>query len=285
MQSQKHQPVLLREVFEVLNLHAGETYLDFTAGYGGHATVASKAIGEPSKLILVDRDPAAIKILRTKFAGANLIHKDFATAAKELVSAGFQADAILIDLGVSSPQLDEAARGFSFKADGPLDMRMDSSTGKTAAELVNHLSEKQLADTIYRYGEERRSRQIAKAIVDSRPLTTTTQLAAVIARASARSGKIHPATRTFQALRIAVNDELGQLETVLPLAIKLLLRGGRLAVISFHSLEDRIVKQFLKEQTRQGVVTLVNKKVITASSHELTNRRARSAKLRAAIKN
>lgn len=207
-------------------------------------------------------------------------------------------DMILLDLGVSSPQLDTGERGFSFRSDGPLDMRMDRSTGRTAADIVNETSEGELADMIYQYGEDRKSRRIARAIVAHRPFTTTAQLADVVAGAIGHSEDIHPATRTFQALRILVNDELGQLQTALPTLVDILKPDGRIAVISFHSLEDRIVKEFFRTESRdcicppeQPICTcdhVASLKLLTTKpipgTNDAFNPRARSAKLRAAAK-
>lgn len=280
---QKHQPVLLNTVLELLAPQAGQTYLDLTAGYGGHAAAIAKQIGTSGRLILIDRDPQAIANLNDSFKGARIIHQDFDTATRELVAEGTQADMILMDLGVSSPQLDMPARGFSLRSSGPLDMRMDNSQGRTAEEIVNHYSESELADVLYQFGGERRSRRIAKAIVAARPLHNTEQLASVIAKTQPHYSRIHPATRSFQALRLVVNDELGQLERSLPRSLDLLRPGGRLVVISFHSLEDRLVKQFLK--THKDELTPLTKKVIPGKLKDVSNPRARSAKLRAAIKN
>lgn len=276
-----HQPVLLESVLEYLAPQATETYLDLTAGLGGHAAGALKAASGKLKLILVDRDPAAVKELRQRFKDARVIESDFLAASKQLIQEGIRADMVLLDLGVSSLQLDNPERGFSFKQDGPLNMRMDSGVGQTAQSLVNGLDQVSLANLIYRYGEEHRSRRIAKAIVEARPLVSTAELAAVVERAvgGRRGRRIHPATKTFQALRLAVNQELEQLEAVLPLLPKLLKPGSRLVVISFHSLEDRIAKQFLKNNPNLEVQT---KKPLAGNQFDVSNRRARSAKLRAA---
>lgn len=285
MQEPMHQPVLVREVFDFLALHRGDTYLDLTAGYGGHARAAAKIIGPTGKLILVDRDALAIKHLKDGFADARIIHSDFAAAARVLAGEGCQVNGILLDIGVSSAQLDNPQRGFSFGKNGPLDMRMDHSQELTASDIVNHYSQEDIANILYNYGEERRSRQIAQAIVKARPIYTTLDLADVIARVNRRKGKIHPATKSFQALRIAVNQELEQLEAALEQIPELLVEGGRVVVISFHSLEDRMVKQFIKKSVANTTLQNLTKKVVTASKYELSNRRARSAKLRAAKKN
>ncbi len=295
-----HIPVLSKAVVNLLDPQSGERYFDGTAGYGGHAELIAERIGPRGRLILVDRDPQAITALTAKFGKrANVIATDYLAAAKALRHAGEQVDMVLLDLGVSSPQLDSSERGFSFRFDGPLDMRMDTSAAETAADLVNTLREGELADIIYRYGEERHSRRIAKAIVAARPITTTKQLADLVARTIGRRGEIHPATRTFQAIRIYLNDELGQLEAALPVLVELLKPGGRIAVISFHSLEDRIVKEFINQEIRdcicppeQPVCTCqhhatlqkLTKKVVSGATEDTSNPRARSAKLRAAVK-
>lgn len=284
MQKSMHQPVLVREVFNILPLQSGNTYLDFTAGYGGHAQIAAKKIGTDGQLILVDRDADAVKHLRKRFASANILHTDFADAAKRLYKDGIKADAILMDIGVSSVQLDQTDRGFSFRSAGPLDMRMDQGQKLTAGDIVNFFSQKDIADILYKFGEERRSRQIAEAIVNARPIRSTTELAQIIAKVNFRKGRIHPATKSFQALRIAVNDELEQLNQTLSLLPKLLNANGVVVVISFHSLEDRMVKQFIKNSADNGDFQILTKKVVTAQKDELSNRRARSAKLRAARK-
>ena len=277
-----HQPVLLEQVQKVLEPVPGQVYLDLTAGAGGHARAITQVVGSKGRLVLVDRDENAIKQLAKQFPDSRLIHRDFATATAELVGEGFRADMILMDLGWSLDQLKVPQRGFSFQVAGPLDMRMDQRQALQAADIVNHWDEKRLADLIYELGEERRSRQIAKAIVQSRPLNDTAQLAQVISRAIRRGrSRIHPATRTFQAIRMAVNDELGQLTMALPNLPKLLNPGGRAAIISFHSLEDRLVKHWLKDQTE---LVPLNRKPILGKVADVSNRRARSAKLRAAIK-
>lgn len=276
----QHEPVLLRAVLELLHPQAGDRYLDLTAGYGGHAGAIARAVGADDRLTLVDRDAQAVSRLGQRFERrARIFHSDYASVLSEL---DHEFDMILADLGVSSPQLDNTMRGFSFKAGGPLDMRMDPGSNQTAADIVNTYSERDLADLIYQYGEERQSRRIARAIVNRRPFTDTKQLADVIVRAYRGRSRIHPATRTFQALRIAVNDELGQLATALPRIESILAPGGRVAIISFHSLEDRIVKRFIRSS--QALESL-NKKVIQGRYEDVSNPRARSAKLRAAIKN
>ncbi len=296
---QPHIPVLLQETISLLNPQLGEIYFDGTAGYGGHASAVAKAVGPSGHLILVDRDSEAIGALQEKFGQrAEVVHSDFASAAAAFRARGRQVDMALLDLGVSSPQLDRSERGFSFRTAGPLDMRMDTSEPQTAADVVNSMLERELADILYQYGEERRSRAIAKAIVRSRPLQTTEELANTVTRVLGRGGDIHPATRTFQALRIYLNQELQQLRTALPEILELLTPGGRMAVISFHSLEDRIVKEFFNRESRdcicpppqpvctcshQASVRKLTKKAV-AGTEDAFNPRARSAKLRAAVK-
>lgn len=275
-----HQPVLVEVVLQYLQPSSSETYLDLTAGYGGHAQAVANKIG-PSRMVLVDRDALAAAHLRKQFKAARVLQGDFYSAAKMLLAEGLRANMILMDLGVSSAQLDNPDRGFSFRGNGPLDMRMDQSASLTAEDIVNHYSRTELADILYLYGGERRSRQIAQAIVRQRPISGTQQLAKIVASRFHSYQRTHPATRTFQALRIVVNDELGQLEATLPLLTELLQPNGRLVVISFHSLEDRLVKRFLKSERQ---LTALNKKVIKGNQND-SNPRARSAKLRAASKN
>ena len=287
-----HVPVLLEQVLLYLDPKAGDRYLDLTAGYGGHAEAMLKRTNNPNGTVLVDRDPNAAKYLETRFATseARILTKDFWSASQDLEAEKQQFDVILADLGVSSPHLDQASRGFSLKTEGPLDMRMDQTQNVTAGIIINTMPEVALAEILSRYGEEPKAKKIARIIVENRPIETTTQLAHLVARAWAPVGhsKVHPATRTFQALRVAVNDELTQLEQALPIWIDLLAPGGRLAVISFHSLEDRLVKQALQEASRGGydaTLNLLTKHPVTASENELVlNPRARSAKLRAAAK-
>lgn len=289
--TQLHVPVLLTSTLALLQPKIGESYLDLTSGYGGHAAEIVEKTGSASLATLVDRDDNAICCLKDhdKLQGAQLRQQDFASAAATLVKQGSTFDMVLIDLGVSSPQLDNTERGFSFRFDAPLDMRMDQSTGMSAKELVNTIDEQRLSRIIRDYGEERprTAIRIAQAIIEARPVTTTVELAEVIKTAVRNKGwaKVHPATRTFQALRIAVNDELGQIERVLPLLPQLLKPGGRVAIISFHSLEDRLVKRFFKEETESGYeakLKLLNKKAISGAIEDVHNPRARSAKLRAA---
>ncbi len=281
-------------------MRRGGIYIDATVGLGGHSYEIAKRLGAPGHLIGLDKDPAALEIARKKLTpqgqGQNekdwptitLLHRSFADIAKGQRPATI--DGILADIGVSSLQLDDAARGFSFQADGPLDMRMDPHSERTAEQVVNHLDERQLADVIYEFGEERRSRRIARAICRSRPIRTTAQLAEIVSAAARPMNqaerRIHPATRTFQALRIFVNRELDDLKALLEAAPGILKPGGRVVVISFHSLEDRIVKDAFREGANQYTYyRILTKKPVTASEEESDrNPRARSAKLRAAEK-
>lgn len=288
---QLHIPVLLNKVVELLAPRPGQTYLDLTAGYGGHATAVAEILGGFDTVTLVDRDENAIRELR-KFEeqGARLVHEDFAAFAARSIELDEQYDMVLVDFGVSSPQLDKAERGFSFANPGPLDMRMDSRQQRTARSVLNNASEKELASIIVMYGEERPSKaaQIARAIVRARPLNTTEDLAqAVLSTHRGPRQKVHPATRTFQALRIALNDELGQIERLLGTLTRLVAPGGRIAFISFHSLEDRLVKTYLAEQSQAGYEAefdLLTKKPILGKIDDVHNPRARSAILRAAVK-
>ena len=286
-----HIPVLLEQTLQYLNPREGEKYLDLTGGYGGHAQRILEETKAPSKAVLVDRDPAAVKQLVERFAkqGTSVVHADFLTASKNLAEEGAQFDLILADLGVSSPHLNQASRGFSIKAEGPLDMRMDTTQELTAETVLNSFSEEELADILKRYGEEPKARQIASLIVHNRPLKTTAELAALVAKAWPGYSKVHPATRTFQALRVAVNNELELLERSLPIWItQLLAPGGRIAIISFHSLEDRLVKQAFGEYGGDGydaILKILTKHPAVASQQEsVFNPRSRSAKLRAAAK-
>ena len=296
-----HVPVLLKEAIDFLAVRRGGTYIDATVGLGGHSYEIAKRLGAPGHLIGLDKDPAALEIARKKLVVSRqssvvgeqpdwpkitLLHRSFAEVAKGQRPATI--DGILADIGVSSLQLDDAARGFSFQAEGPLDMRMDPRSERTAEQVVNHLDERQLADVIYEFGEERRSRRIARAICRSRPIRTTAQLADIIsaaARPMNRGERIHPATRTFQALRIFVNRELDDLKALLAAAPGILKPGARVVVISFHSLEDRIVKDAFRDGVHEGYFSLLTKKPVTATEEESDrNPRARSAKLRAAEK-
>jgi 16S rRNA (cytosine1402-N4)-methyltransferase len=298
--SPNHVPVLLKEAIDFLNVRRGGTYIDATVGLGGHSYEIAKRLGAPGHLIGLDKDPAALEIAKAKLEGSagvppasadwpkvTLMQCSFAEVG-ERFGKNF-ADGLLADIGVSSLQLNDAARGFSFQADGPLDMRMDPRSERTAEQVVNHLDERELADVIYEFGEERRSRRIARAIVRSRPIRSTAHLADVISAAArpmnSESRRIHPATRTFQALRIFVNRELDDLRALVDAAPRVLKPGGRVVVISFHSLEDRIVKDAFREGAKQGYFSLLTKKPVTATEEESDrNPRARSAKLRAAEK-
>lgn len=300
-----HQSVLLAEVIAALQPYSGGVYIDGTVGAGGHTAALLAASAPDGQVFGFDRDQSALELARRQLAQfgqrVHLFHANFDRLAEIAQAQGLpKAEGILLDLGVSSMQFDQPERGFSFQAEGPLDMRMDASAGPTAADLVNSLPEEELANLIYQYGEERHSRRIARAIVRARPIHSTAELAQLVVRASGASRsertKIHPATRTFQALRIAVNDELGALERTLPQALECLKPGGRLAVISFHSLEDRIVKNYFKQESQdcicppeqpvctcrhKATIDIITKKPITASMVEIdANPRARSAKLR-----
>lgn len=286
-----HIPVLLDATLKSLDPKAGESYLDLTAGYGGHAGEVLKRTENLQGSVLVDRDDYAISHLsELATKGVRLMHTDFESAARQLVEEGKTFDLILIDLGVSSPQLDQGERGFSFKHTGPLDMRMDRQQALTAHELIQGTSEKELAQIIHDYGEEpyMQARRIAELIVANRPFASTEALATLIAENHrGKWRRIHPATRTFQSLRIAVNDELGQIERTLPLLPKLLAKNGRVGVISFHSLEDRFVKRFFKDQYELGLeaeLAPITKKPILGATEDVHNPRARSAKLRVAVK-
>jgi len=286
-----HVPVLLNQALDLLKPKEGENYLDLTAGYGGHARRVLEVTSNYTESVLCDRDEYAIgKLAPLAAKGVRLLHTDFVTAARQLTEEGKQFDMILVDLGVSSPQLDQSERGFSFTKQGPLDMRMDVRQETTAETLVNTASKDELIRIITTYGEEPRgfASRIADAIITARPLKRTNELAELI-KTQYRGPwrKIHPATRTFQALRIAVNDELRQIEELLPLIPQLLKKGGRVGVISFHSLEDRLVKQYFAEQRQSGLeaeLTVVTKKPIDGATYDVHNPRSRSAKLRVAVK-
>ena len=310
-----HVPVLLKEAIEFLAVQRGGTYLDATVGLGGHSCEIAKRLGAPGHLIGFDKDPAALEIAAEKLVvggrslvvseqtperpttndqrpdwpTVTLMQASFAEVAERIAPASL--DGLLADLGVSSLQLEDPARGFSFQAEGPLDMRMNPMSGPTAEQVVNRISERELADVIYEFGEERRSRRIARAIVRSRPISTTKQLVAVISAAARpmklgqhRKDRIHPATRTFQALRIFVNRELDDLKALLEAAPRVLKPGGRLVVISFHSLEDRIVKDAMRDGKGKYFRVLTKKPVIASEEEIDRNPRSRSAKLRAAEK-
>ncbi len=291
-----HVPVLLKPAIEFLAVRRGGTYIDATLGLGGHSWEIARRLGREGRLIGFDKDPAALERTRERLTEppaelaadwpeVELVHASFAEVAEHV--AARSADGLLADLGVSSMQLENAARGFSFQAEGPLDMRMNTQSGLTAEQVVNRFDERELADAIYEFGEERRSRRIARAIVRARPIHTTAQLAGVISAAARPMNqaerRIHPATKTFQALRILVNRELEDLRGLMSEAPQVLRPGGRLAIISFHSLEDRIVKDALRDGARDGVYRVLTKKPVIADEEEIArNARSRSAKLRAA---
>jgi 16S rRNA (cytosine1402-N4)-methyltransferase len=298
-----HVPVLLEEAVAALNVREDKTYVDGTFGRGGHSKAILARVGVRGRLLAFDQDPAAHADRALEDPRLELIHARFSTMTQALAARGIRHVAgVLLDVGVSSPQLEEPARGFSFMRDGPLDMRMDTTQGETAAEWLDRAEEKEIREVIFTYGEERFAKQIAAAIVAARPIGTTRQLAEIVGRAvRTREPGQHPATRTFQALRIHVNQELEELEVTLPQAAALLEPGGRLAVVSFHSLEDRIVKGFIRERSiadtfPKGVPVRAADlpapqlravgKAIKASDEEVRrNPRARSAVLRAAEKN
>ncbi len=301
-----HQPVLYQPVLDGLQPHSGGRYLDGTLGAGGHAAGILMHSAPDGQLLGLDVDPQALALARERLApfGARAVIRraSYLTLLEEMQRLGWEAvDGLLLDLGLSSMQLDTPLRGFSFRQDAPLDMRFDPQRPRTAADLVNELPEQDLADLLWRYGEERAARRIARAILAARPLHTTRELADLVLRVKGPSRKgVHPATQTFQALRIAVNDELQTVEQVLPLALEALRPGGRLAVIAFHSLEDRLVKRFFQRESkdclcppRQPVCTcghrarlkVITRKPIRADAEEVAhNPRARSARLRVAEK-
>ena len=305
-----HVPVLAAEVRELLGVQPGETVVDATFGAGGHASLLAEDLAGSGKLVAIDRDPGAKSYFDRFKARAGIdvrfLRGDFAIVLAQLAANGIKADAILLDLGISSMQVDRPERGFSYATDAPLDMRMDPSSETTAAAIVNTWDERELVSVFRRYGEERYAAPIARAIVrrrTERPFTRTGDLVDVIKLAiptPARFGEGHPARRVFQALRIAVNDELGQLEAALPAALEMLRPGGRLAVISFHSLEDRIVKRFFAEQAKgctcppefpicvcgkEPTLRLLSRKPVRPSADETEhNPRATSARLRAAVR-
>ncbi|MGA2634133.1 MAG: 16S rRNA (cytosine(1402)-N(4))-methyltransferase RsmH [Terracidiphilus sp.] len=291
--SERHVPVLFKEAIEFLNVRAGGTYVDCTLGLAGHAEGVIRKLGQEGRLIAFDRDDEAMSLAKTRLGRVlnelgnkaprvTLESEAFSTIEKHVKPNS--VDGLLADFGVSSLQFDEASRGFSFQADGPLDMRMDRRSSPTAEQVVNEAGERELADLIYEYGEERRSRRIARAIVRGRPVTTTNQLARLVASTAPpmKHEHIHPATRTFQALRIFVNRELDEIKALLEAAPRLLKPQGRLVVISFHSLEDRIAKDSLRDGAKKGIWEILTKKPVTASEEEIErNPRSRSAKLRA----
>ncbi len=287
-----HVPVLLQTAIDFLAVKRGGTFIDATVGLAGHSCEIAKLLGAPGHLIGFDKDPAALERARVNLqppAGregdwpkVELIHASFAEVEQHVAGS---IDGLLADVGVSSLQLNDPERGFSFQAEGPLDMRMNPQSERTAEQVVNHMGEKELADVIYEFGEERRSRRIARAIVRARPIRSTAHLAEVVSAAARtmKSHGIHPATLTFQGIRIFVNRELDDLRELLGAAPRLLKPGGRVVVISFHSLEDRIVKDALRDGSKAGVYSVLTKKPVTATNEEVyRNPRSRSAKLRAA---
>jgi 16S rRNA (cytosine1402-N4)-methyltransferase len=288
----RHVPVLLDVVIDLLRIRPNGTYADCTLGLAGHAEGIVRRLGPAGRLIGFDRDPEAMALAKERLErvcaemGSQapevvLIGEAFSSIAQHVEPKSL--DGLVADFGVSSLQFDEARRGFSFQADAPLDMRMDTRRGPTAEQVVNEMDERELANLIYEYGEERRSRTVARAIVRGRPVTTTGQLARIVASAVPPMKHIHPATRTFQALRIYVNRELEEIRALLEAAPKLVKPSGRLVVISFHSLEDRIAKDSIRESAQQGIWNVLTKKPVTASEEEIErNPRSRSAKLRAA---
>ena len=286
-----HIPVLLSDVIKYLRPSEGETYLDLTAGYGGHADKILEVTRNYNGAVLNDRDQNAIDFLKAKYNDVKpkLMHDDFYSTALRLVESEMRFDMILADFGVSSPQLDRGGRGFSFAKEARLDMRMDESQELDAWTIVNKWSERKLADIFEQYAEERRGRAklLAREICMNRPVETTTELADLIKSKSPYS-HTHPATRIFQAIRIVVNDELEIIEKTLPLLPKLLNPGGRVAIITFHSLEDRLVKEYFKDESSKGLestLRIITKKPIVADKTEIVNNpRARSAKLRVAEK-
>jgi len=301
-----HVPVLCEEVLQALNIHADGVYLDATFGRGGHAGEILKRLGPNGRMLALDRDPQAVEVARTKFAGDARFRIEkgpFSMLGQMIENQGLmgKVNGVLFDLGVSSPQLDDPSRGFSFRYDGPLDMRMDPTAGVSAADWINRVAEVELTRVIRDYGEERYARRVARAIVQARrdqPIATTGRLAEIVARAvPTREAGQHPATRTFQAIRIHINHELDELEQALPLALRALAPGGRLTIISFHSLEDRLVKRFLRAEAKGAeyppglplredqirVRMRIIGKAVRASAAEIErNPRARSAALRVA---
>ena len=291
-QKRRHVPVLFEEAIDLLHVIPNGTYVDSTLGLAGHAEGILRQLGPGGRLIGFDRDPEAMALakerleqgmaeLGSKAPTVTLLDEAFSSILRHVEA--HTVDGLLADFGPSSLQFDEAGRGFSFQADGPLDMRMNTRSGPTAYQVVNEMNERELANLIYENGEERRSRTVARAIVRGRPVTSTAQLAKIVASAVPPMKHIHPATRTFQALRIFVNRELEEIRALLEAAPKLLKPSARLVVISFHSLEDRIAKDSIREGARQGIWNILTRKPITANQDEIDrNPRSRSAKLRAA---
>jgi 16S rRNA (cytosine1402-N4)-methyltransferase len=291
-QKARHVPVLFQDVMDFIRVRPGGTYVDCTLGLAGHAEGIVRQLGSAGHFIGFDRDPEALELARTRLLTVSeelgsqapqvsLIGEAFSTIAERVKPAS--VDGLLADFGASSLHFDEARRGFSFQADGPLDMRMDTRSGPTAEQVVNETGERELANLIYEYGEERRSRTVARAIVRGRPVTSTAQLARIVASAVPPMKYIHPATRTFQALRIFVNQELQEIRALFEAAPSLLKPSARLVVISFHSLEDRIAKDSIREGAQKGIWKVLTRKPVTAAEDEINrNPRSRSAKLRAA---
>jgi len=305
MNNPQHKPVLYKEIIHALQPKSSGCYVDGTIGAGGHARGVLEACAPAGRLLGLDLDPQALAHARETLAPYGkrvvLAQASYVSLPEVLHDIGWDlVDGILLDLGVSSMQLDTPERGFSFQHEAPLDMRFNSNFGLSAAQLINSLPEADLAELLFKYGEEPRAKSMAKMIVKARPITTTTQLAAIVKRVYPGHSRVHPATRAFQALRIAVNDELSALENVLPKATAALRHGGRLAVISFHSLEDRIVKEFIRQESkdkvnppyehiyeieRKAALREITRKPITADEEAVKdNPRARSAKLRVAEK-
>jgi 16S rRNA (cytosine1402-N4)-methyltransferase len=305
MATKQHEPVLYQEIIHALQPRSPGQYVDGTVGAGGHARGILEACAPGGRLLGLDVDPQALALARETLAPygerATLTQASYDTLLDAMQDRGWQTvDGIVLDLGVSSMQLDKQERGFSFQNEAPLDMRFNPASGMTAAELINTAREAELADILFRFGEEPRARRIARLIIQARPIATTTELAGVVKRAYRERLRVHPATRTFQAVRIAVNEELGCLERALPRLLQALRPGGRLAIISFHSLEDRIVKRFFRQESRAQVnqpymkdyeveraarLAEVNRKPILPSDTEVrANPRARSARLRVAEK-
>lgn len=296
MNTPRHVPVLSKEVFDFLSVRPGGVVADATLGLGGHSAEIARRLGGQGRLICFDRDPEAMALgqarlgavadeLGPEMPALEFVPRAFSEIA-EVIAPG-SLDGLLADFGVSSLQLDGAHRGFSFRTDGPLDMRMDTRSGTTAGQVVNEAGEEELANLIYEFGEERRSRRIARAIVRARPIVTTAQLAGVISAVAhpMKGDRIHPATRTFQALRIRVNDELGEIQSLLQSAGSRMRPGGRIVLISFHSLEDRLVKDAFRAGAQAAELRILTKKpVVATAEEEQENPRSRSAKLRAAEK-
>ncbi|HJS59306.1 MAG TPA: 16S rRNA (cytosine(1402)-N(4))-methyltransferase RsmH [Vicinamibacteria bacterium] len=285
MPAPRHEPVLLAEVLEALQVRAGGLWVDGTVGLGGHAFAILERSAPDGRLIAFDRDSEALRLAEERLGAARerarFVHADFREIPEALDAE--RANGVLLDLGVSSMQLDAPERGFSFQADGPLDMRLDRSAPGTARETVNRLPERELADVIYRYGEEHASRKVARAIVEARrrtPIETTAELAAIVRRAARGRPGLDAATKTFQALRIHVNRELEGLGAALRAIAACLASAGRLVVISFHSLEDREVKNAFRELGREGFCVVTKKPLVAGAPEVRRNPRARSAKLR-----